>query len=102
MNKVFGFADLINRDYQELSAYVHGIPVSGLPTLKGIERIATSNQDLEKFTELALKTDADLNLFYLSVFHQDLASLSASDYRTIVRGIDRRKLAGAGIRLPRA
>ena len=101
VNKVFGLAEALNRDYQELSAYVHGIPVTGLPTLPAIQRLHTSDRDLEKFTQLAQKTDSDLNLLFLSVFHQDLASLSARDHRVITRGLDRKKLAAAGIALPR-
>ena len=102
VNKVFGITESLNRDYQELSGYVHGVPVTGLPTLKGIERTHISDDKLEKFTQLAQKTDADLNLFFLGVFHQYLASLSTTDYRVITNGIDRRKLASAGIVLPRA
>ena len=101
MNKEFGLADSLNKDYQELSTYVHGIPVSGLPRLRGIERTYTSDEDLERFTILASKIDTDLNLFYLSVFHRDLMSLSADDYRVITKGINRGKLASIGIRLPR-
>ena len=100
-NRVFSIADSLNRDYQELSGYVHGIPVSGLPTLRGIERTHISDGELEKFTQLAQKTDADLNLLFLGVFHQELASLSTTDYRVITSGLDRRKLAFAGIALPR-
>ena len=102
VNKSFGLGEALNRDYQELSAYVHGIPVSGLPTLRGIQRTPITDQDLEKFTHLAQKTDADLSLLFLSVFHQDLVSLSAADYRVITRGLDRRKLATTGIVLSRA
>ena len=102
VNRVFSIAESLNRDYQELSGYVHGVPVSGLPTLRGIERTHISDGELGKFTQLAQKTDNDLNLFFLGVFHQDLASLSTADYRVITSGIDRRKLASAGIVLPRA
>ena len=102
VNKIFGIAEALNRDYQELSGYVHGVPVSGLPTLRGIERTDISDGELEKFTQLAQKTDADLSLFFLAVFHQVLASLSTTDYRLITSGINRRQLAAAGIVLPRA
>ena len=102
VNRAFGLAESLNRGYQELSAYVHGVPVSGLPTLRGIQRTDITDEDLEKFAQLAQKTDTDLNLLFLSVFHQDLASLSTTDYRVITRGIDRRKLATAGIVISRA
>ena len=102
VNRAFGLAESLNRGYQELSAYVHGIPVSGLPTLREIQRMDITDEDLDKFAELAQKTDADLNLLFLSVFHQDLAALSTTDYRLITRGIDRQKLATAGIVLSRA
>ena len=102
MNKAFGWAERLTEDYQELSSYVHGIPVAGLPTLEGIDHTRISDQDLDRFSQIAEKTDRDLNLFFLSVFHQDLTSLSATDFRKITKGIDRRKLAKAGIVLPRA
>ena len=102
MNKVFGWAEQLAEDYQELSSYVHGVPVAGLPTLQGIDRTQISEQDLERFSEVAEKTDRDLNLFLLSVFHQDLTSVSTTDFRRITKGIDRSRLAKAGIVLPRA
>ena len=102
VNKGFGLAENLDRNYRELSAYVHGIPVSGLPSLRGIEKPSLNPKDIEEFVRLAHETDESLNLLFLSVFHQDLASLSTVDYRIITRGIDRRKLAAAGIRLARA
>ena len=101
-NNVFHWTDRLNNDYQDLSSYVHGIPVTGLPTLKGIERTQIAEQDLDKFIKIAARTDYDLSLFFLSVFHQYMASLSTTDFRTITRDIDRSKLATAGIILPRA
>ena len=102
VNKTFGLAAALNQDYQELSSYVHGIPVAGLPTLKGIERPPISDTDLERFIRMAQKSDANLSLLFLSAFHSDLATISTSGLRTITRGIDRRKLATTGIVLPRA
>ncbi len=101
INRAIGLADALNQDYQRLSSYVHGIPVAGLPTLRGIERTSISDPDLDKFLQTAGKVDYDLNLLFLSVFHQDSASLSSKDFRTITRGIDRKKLTGVGIVLPR-
>ena len=101
INRVFGLADSLNQDYQRLSSYVHGIPVTGLPTLKGIERTSISDPDLGQFLQTVEKVDADLNLLFLSLFHQDVASLSAKEFKAITRGIDRQKLAGAGIVLPK-
>ena len=101
INRAIGLADALNQDYQRLSSYVHGIPVTGLPTLKGIERTSISDPDLDKFLQTAEKVDYDLNLLFLSLFHQDVSSLSAKEFRAITRGIDRKKLAGAGIVLPR-
>ena len=102
VNKVFGLSQKLEDDYRELSSYVHGIPVGGLPKLKGIERAHLSDQDLDQFIQIAKATDYDINFLFLSVFHQDLALLSAKDYRTITAGIDLGKLGGAGIVIPRA
>lgn len=101
MNGAFGVKEALNRDYQELSSYVHGIPVVGLPTLKGIELTSISDKDLEKFIQTAQKVDDDLNLLFLIAFHQELASLSSIDFRIITKGIERKRLADAGIILPR-
>ena len=101
LQRSLGLRDALDRDYQELSSYVHGIPVAGLPTLKGIDRTSISDVDLEKFIQVAEKVDSNLNRLYLGVFHQDLPSLSTDNYRTITSGVDRRKLAAAGIVLPR-
>ena len=100
-NKVFGLHKALDDDYRELSSYVHGIPLRGLPTLSGIERTHVSDDDLIKFVHLADKTIAHLNLMYISVFHQYLVSLPTSDFRTITRGLDRSKLATTGIFVPR-
>ena len=101
MNRVFGLRDALNQEYRELSSYIHGVPVSGLPTLKGIARTSIFDDDLSKFTQIAERVDSNLNRLYLSVFHGDLSSLSANDFKTITGGIDRRKLASVGIVLPR-
>ena len=102
VNKAFGLSKKLEDDYRELSSYVHGIPVGGLPKLKGIGRTHLLYQDLDQFVQIAKATDDDINLLFLSVFHQDLALLSEEDYRTITAGIDLRKLGGAGIVIPRA
>ena len=102
MNKAFGLSQKLEDDYRELSSYVHGIPVGGLPKLRGIERVHLSDDDLNQFVEIAKATDYDISLLFLSVFHQDLALLSSTDYRTITAGIDLKKLGGAGIVIPRA
>ena len=81
---------------------MHGIPVAGLHTLKGIERTSISDHGLDKFTQIANRTDYDLSLLFLSIFHRELASLSTKDFRVIAKGMDRKKLAATGIVLPRA
>ncbi len=101
MNGQFGFANSLESTYRELSAYVHGIPVGGLPTLKRIEKSRIPNHQLIALVELAEKMDRDLSLLFLTVFHSDAVVLSHRDLRTIFRGIDRTKLAAAGIRVPR-
>ncbi len=101
MNRAFGLSEILNLNYQHLSAFVHGIPVSGLPALKSIDKVNVLDEDLDKFTRLANETSESLNLLFLSVFHEELTSLSTTDYRTITRGLDRRKLGDVGIHLPR-
>ena len=102
MNDNFGWAKRLNEDYRELSSYVHGVPVAGLPTLRRIERTSIREKDLDKFIKIAKRTDYDLSLFFISVFHEDLVSLSTQDLRTITKGIDFSRLAAAGIVLPKA
>ena len=102
VNKAFGLSQKLEDDYRELSSYVHGVPVDGLPKLRGIERANLDDDDLEQFVQVAKATDHDINLLFLTVFHQDLALLSKDDYRTITRGIDLNKLGRAGIVIPKA
>ena len=102
VNKAFGLSRKLEDDYRELSSYVHGIPVGGLPKLRGIERAQLSDQDLDQFIHIAKAVNDDINLLFLSVFHQDLALLSEEDYRTITAGIDLSKLGDAGIVIPKA
>ena len=101
-NRALGLSQKLEADYRELSSYVHGIPVGGLPKLRGIERSHLSDQDLNQFIQIANATDCNMNLLFLSVFHQDLALLSAEDYSTITAGIDLKKLGDADIVIPRA
>lgn len=101
INKSFGLADALTRDYQKLSDYVHAIPVTGLPTLKGIDPTHVSDINLDSFVDMAESTNYNVNLLFLSIAYRDTASLSTEDFRTIMTGIDRSKLAEAGITLPR-
>lgn len=101
VNKSFGLIDALTKDYRRLSDYVHAIPVTGLPTLKGIERTNVTEDNLEAFIEAAESVDANLNLLLLSVAYSEATSLSQDEYRTITKGINRSKLAKAGIVLPR-
>ena len=101
VNRVFGLGQGLNDDYQKLSSYVHGIPVAGLPTLKGIQRTRVSDEDLGEFITLAEVVDKNLSLLFLGVFHPHLVAVSTRDFRVITDGIDRRKLAETGIILPR-
>ena len=97
VSRSFGLAEALDQDYQSLSSYVHGIPIAGLPTLRGIERSRISDESLDKFISVANRVDRNLNLLYLSVAHQHMATLSQADFRTIMRGIDRGRLAEAGV-----
>lgn len=101
MKESFGLSESLNRDYRELSSYVHGIPVAGLPTLKGIQRTVVADVDLQNFIGICERVDYNLNLLFLGVFADYVSSLSAADLKVITGGIDRQKLAGAGIFVPR-
>ena len=101
INKACGLADALNQDYQILSSYIHGVPIAGLPTLKGIERLQVDDADLDAYNELAERVDKNLNLLFLSIFHPETDSLSARDFKAITRNIDRRMLRNSGIILPR-
>ena len=101
MNSHFGLANLLQDDYEKLSSYVHGVPVTGLPTLRAIERTRIDQSDLDVFLDVAEKVDRDLNFLFLAVCHEDLSSLAPRDFRTIVSGISRSDLKDAGITLSR-
>lgn len=102
VNKSFGLSAKLEDGYRELSSFVHGIPVGGLPKLRRIEQASLSDQDLDQFVRIARTTDRDISFLFLSVFHQDLALLSRDDYRAITRGIDLNRLGKAGIVIPKA
>ena len=76
VNRSFGLAEAINSDYQKLSDYVHAIPVTGLPTLKGIERTCVADKDLDAFVGMAERVDCNLSLLFLSIAHRHVTSLS--------------------------
>lgn len=101
INRGFRLSERLDEDYRQLSSFVHGIPLWGLPTLKGIERNAIQDAELKKLIGIAQDVDSNLNLLFLSVFHKDLSTASRRDLHMVTRGIDRRKLADAGIILPR-
>ena len=102
INSIFGLVEALSKDYHTLSSYVHGIPVTGLPTLRGIDRTCVSDSNLDTFIDVAETVDYNLSLLLLSTSHQDMASLSQKDFRTIMRDVSRVKLAKAGISLPRS
>ena len=101
VNSAFSLVDALDNDYHKLSSYVHGTPLSGLPTLKSIERSVIPDEELEKLVQMAGTVDKNMNLLFLSVFNQALAAASNQDLRTITKGVNRQKLASAGIVLPR-
>ena len=101
MQSAFGLVDKLSGDYQQLSSYVHGVPVSGLPTLTGIHRVPVSEKELILFAEMCERVDFNLSLLCLCVFDGNIASLSRGDLKVIGRGVDRSKLGSAGILLPR-
>lgn len=37
-NKKFGIQQALDRDYEELSCFIHGIPTQGLPTMQSLKR----------------------------------------------------------------
>ena len=101
MNDNFDWAKQLDDDYRMLSSYVHGVPVAGLPTLRGIERTIIPEPDMDKFNKMVERLDYDLSLFFTCVFHKDLATVSTKDLRTIMNGIDYNKLSASGIVLPK-
>ncbi|MCI0564495.1 MAG: hypothetical protein MN733_38990 [Nitrososphaera sp.] len=101
MNKEFGLVDQLNVDYKALSAFVHGVPLHGLPTMISLERKLLPDKDIKSLIEFMERVDVNLNLMFLTVFFDLTASLSTSNLRTITRGISRPKLARAGLALPR-
>lgn len=101
LNDSLGLVNALNDDYQRLSSYVHSIPLSGLPSLKSIDRTSMSQPNLESFIEMAERVDYNLSLLFLAVAHQETASLSQDDFREILRDVERSKLTQAGIILPR-
>lgn len=86
--------------YHELSLYVHGIPLTGLPRLESIARIEISSGVMRKFIDVARSVDEELNLLLLGVFHEFAYLLATGDYSTVMGGIDKSKLAKSGIYLP--
>ncbi len=101
INSQFGLVEALACDYRKLSNYVHAIPVAGLPTLKSIDRTELSNADLVRFVEVAESVDYNLSLLFLGIAHSRVSSLSRKDYKTVIKGLDRSKLAKAGIALSR-
>lgn len=101
VNSSFGLVELLRRDYQTLSSYVHGVPIGGLPNLTGIERISLADSDVNSFTAVAEMVDQNINMLLLSVFHSDVQSMSRKDLKTVTKGIELGRLAKTGIPLPR-
>lgn len=101
INQGFSLADKLRDDYRVLSSYVHAVPVTGIPKLKGIEKQDISEEDLEEFNRIANFTCDNLNLMFLSVFHRDIALLAANDLKIMLKGINRTKLRAAGMIIPR-
>lgn len=99
-NKEFNLAQLLDRDYQELSSYVHGVPAEGLPILLPSNAMPFPNARLAELIEIAERIDRNLSLLLLGVFHEEIPILARSDFRAITLGIERKKMASVGIVIP--
>ena len=99
-NKQFGVLlslDTLNRD---LSYFVHGIPSSGLPMIYSLNREDLDKTDIAPVIVLAERVDTIINSFLIGVFFTFLPILSSTEYKFILSGIDKKKLAASGIYLP--
>ncbi|MGA9049018.1 MAG: hypothetical protein WB588_08495 [Dehalococcoidia bacterium] len=99
-NKGFGIRLTLDKLHEELSHFIHGIPIEGLPTMLSLDRAELEKTDITPVVELAARVDNGLNTFLIGVFHSLLPTLSQAEYKSVLAGIDKAKLADCGITLP--
>lgn len=99
-NAQFHLSERLNEDYQDLSSYVHGIPLQGLPTMPALEKNVPSRQEWELLINIAERVDYNLNLLFIGVFNDLTPIMSQNDYNVLIKGINKQKLAKSGIILP--
>lgn len=99
-NKNFGILAKLDKLNKDLSYFVHGIPAIGLPMTLSLDRAELDKVNVAPVIELAERADNGLNSFLIGVFHGLLPTLSATEYKLVLSGMSKGKLAGCGITLP--
>lgn len=99
-NKKFGTRLTLDNIHEDLSRFIHGIPVQGLPTMQSLDRRELDKTDVTPVIELATRVDSALNSFLVGVFPGLLSVLSQPEYKIVLAGMDKDKLADCGIALP--
>lgn len=100
-NETFGLIDRMNNTYRELSAYVHCIPPTGVPTITNLKNQAIDENRVDEFLSLFSRAMYELNLLLLFIYWRDLKEMSAPDYKVIIKGLSAKNLASAGLTLPK-
>jgi len=65
-----------------------------------LDRAELDKTDVTEVVALTSKVDNALNSFLLGVFHALLPVLSPEEYKHVLAGVDRKKLAACGIVVP--
>jgi hypothetical protein len=99
-NKKFGIQSTLDALHEELSCFTHGIPGKGLPMMLSLDRRELDKTDVTEAVALTSKVDDALNSFLLGVFHALLPVLSPEEYKHVLTGVDKKKLAACGIVVP--
>ncbi len=99
-SRKFGTISTLDKLQVDLSQYIHGIPASGLPTMTSLNRTDLDAIDVTPVLLLVERVDDAMNSFLVGVFHDLLSGLSVSDYRSVLAGIERDRLAESGITIP--
>ena len=99
-NKQFGTRATLDGLQEELSCLIHGIPGEGLPMMGSLDRQELDKTDVTEVIDLAARVDDAMNSFLVGVFHTLLPVLSEQEYKLVLAGIDKGKLAACGIVVP--
>jgi hypothetical protein len=99
-NKQFGTLAMLDELNKDLSCFIHGIPTKGLPMIRSLDREELDKIDVAQVIILASRVDRAINSFLVGIFYNLLPGLSLNDYKTVLMGIDKTKLADCGIAVP--